>query len=64
MRGQLPPASLGSLTAAPSEAGTELAVTSLGATLFEPALPDKLLISVDGPDASAPQSVLLSASLR
>jgi len=41
-----------------------VASVQLGPTLFEPTLPDRLLISADGPSAKAPTEVLLSAELR
>jgi hypothetical protein len=41
-----------------------VASVQLGASLFEPSLPDRLLISADGPTAMAPTEVLLSAELR
>ena len=67
VRGQLPPTSLGPLTPSAGDSGPdadELASVSVGAALFEPSLADKLLISVDTPEASAPQAVLLSATLH
>jgi len=66
VRGDRAPASLGMLARSPSQSddGADLSVATIGAALFEPALPDKLLISVDTPDATAPQTVLLSATLH
>jgi anti-sigma-K factor RskA len=70
VRGDQAPTSLGMLSPAPSRTlmqtddRAELSAANLGAAMFEPALPDRLLISLDTPDASAPQAVLLSASLR
>jgi anti-sigma-K factor RskA len=41
-----------------------VATAQLGATLFEPAPPDRLIISADPPAATAPAEVLLTAELR
>jgi len=40
-----------------------MATAELGEALFQPALPDQLLLSIDPPDAGAPRSVLLVARL-
>ncbi|HET6282322.1 MAG TPA: anti-sigma factor [Polyangia bacterium] len=67
VRGDRPPTSLGMLISSSSGAvgdSADLSAASLGMALFDPALPDKLLISVDTPEASAPQAVLLSAALH
>ena len=59
-RGPLTPTPLAPLTL--SDEG--VASVQLGPTLFEPTLPERLLISADGPTAQAPTEVLLSAELR
>jgi anti-sigma-K factor RskA len=41
-----------------------VASVALGKELFEPGLPDRLLISADGPDAKSPTEILLSAELK
>jgi anti-sigma-K factor RskA len=60
VRGEAPPAPLIALTM--SDDG--VAMAQLGATLFEPTGPDRLVISSDGPEAAAPGDVLLTAQLR
>ena len=40
-----------------------MATADLGTALFDPTLPDTLLVSVDPADAAAPRSVLLAARL-
>jgi len=40
-----------------------MATAELGGALFEPALPDQLLVSIDSPDAAAPRSVVLVTEL-
>jgi hypothetical protein len=45
-------------------AGDGIAAADLGASLFEPAPPDRLVLSADSPDATAPGDVLLTAETR
>ena len=40
-----------------------MATAELGEALFEPSLPDQLLVSIDSPDAAAPRSVVLVTEL-
>jgi hypothetical protein len=41
-----------------------IAAADLGSSLFEPAPPDQLVLSADGPDAMSPGDVLLTAETR
>lgn len=41
-----------------------IAAADLGSALFEPAPPDQLVLSADGPDATSPGDVLLTAATR
>jgi hypothetical protein len=41
-----------------------VAAAELGSSLFEPAPPDQLVLSADGPDATSPGDVLLTAETR
>jgi hypothetical protein len=45
-------------------AGDGIAAADLGSSLFEPAAPDQLVLSADGPDATSPGDVLLTAETR
>jgi len=45
-------------------AGDGIAAADLGSSLFEPASPDQLVLSADGPDATSPGDVLLTAETR
>jgi hypothetical protein len=59
VRGSAPPVPLARLDATVDG----MATAELGEALFQPALPDELLLSVDPPDAGAPRSVRLVARL-
>ena len=41
-----------------------VAAADLGATLFEPSAPDRLVLSDDGPHATSPGEILLAADIR
>jgi hypothetical protein len=52
------------LAAVPFVAGDGIAAADLGSALFEPAPPDRLLLTADGPDATSPGDILLTAETR
>jgi hypothetical protein len=52
------------LAPVPFVASDGVAAADLGAALFDPILPEQLLLSADSPDATSPEHVLLTAETR